>query len=727
MNKTLSKILLTVAAVATVASCEITRPEKEITPAGDLVLTARLEAPVIAPETRTALKSDTSTVVWSSGDAFALIGSNGSKSRFTIASGVGSSSASFSGTASGTAPWYALYPDSDDVSLADGALHFKLPATQLYASGSFASGAAPAIAKMAATSDPLQFKNLCGLLCLQFMGPSVTVTKIVLHDLGGNMLWGDCTVALDGKEGTAEQTMTLTGGDNTLTLNIGSTIKLSASTSRPFFFVVPAGSFDRGFSVVVYTTDGDVYGVVQTQKPNIAGRSQVVVMEKLTVPSIPESSNAVARGYYKDLFMDGGIGLTSRTTLPAADYLKLNWEFYASLATGKTIAIDTATQTAVFIGSDEDKNGNLLYPDGEPRFRCIYVNGGKSTQHGASLGEDGRNRIRTYYAKGGGYVGTCAGCLISSKGYDSYATTTTYFGIWPGHTYHTKTDSGVGVADTYTSMTIEPGSALLNYYNYGNDMQIDGVRHNGGCYMGNNSTYPVPAGTEILLRYLTPGPDSTKLNGQVSSWAYKASEESGRLVVIGSHPEGVSSGEQRDLFSAMIRYASDGNGCVTPKGNLTKGVLRQMNKGSEQNSPAFAPIGDKQYHHFNFTLPADTPELVLSLHGIETNTNLYLALAKGRTAWLGDADYVLCSSGSSKSLHLRNVPAGTWSVAVYCPVTVTATKTEYTSGAYYFKYSGNLEVLNGVPYEISVNWGSSGPNAGTGTNQPAVPVTGTWD
>ena len=58
---------------------------------------------------------------------------------------------------------------------------------------------------------------------------------------------------------------------------------------------------------------------------------------------------------------------------------------------------------------------------------------------------------------------------------------------------------------------------------------------------------------------------------------------------------------------------------------------------------------------------------------------------------------------------------------------VTATKTEYTSGAYYFKYSGNLEVLNGVPYEISVNWGSSGPNAGTGTNQPAVPVTGTWD
>lgn len=726
MNRTLSKILLTVAAAATVASCEINRPEGEITPKGEVVLTASLETPEAAGSTRTALKADTTTVVWSANDAFALIGNDGSKSRFTLTSGAGTANGAFSGTPSGSAPWYALHPDSEDVSLSGGELHFKLPAKQTYVSGSFAAGAAPAIAKIDATSDPLLFKNLCGLLCVQLMAPSITVTKVVVHDLGGNMLWGDCTVALDGKEGTAEQTMTLTGGDNSLTLNVATTLKLSSSSPRAFFFIVPPGAFDRGFSVVVHTTDGATYGVVQTQKPNSPGRSQVVIMDKLTVPSIPENANPQARGYYKDLFMDGGIGLTSRTTLPAASYLSLDWEFYASLATGKTIAIDTAIQTAVFIGSDEDKNGALLYPDNEPRFRCIYVNGGKSTQHGASLGEDGRNRIRTYYANGGAYVGTCAGCLIASKGYDSQATTTTYFGIWPGHTYHTKTDSGNSVTDTYTSMTIEPGSALLNYYDYGNDMQIDGVRHNGGCYMS-QTNYPVPAGTEILLRYLTPGPDSTKLNGKVSSWAYKATEESGRLVVIGSHPEGVSSGEQRDLFSAMIRYATDGNGCVTPKGALSKGVTRTMDKGSEANQPAYARIGDKQYHHFTFEVPTLTEELVLTLRGIDTDCDLYLALAKDRTAWLGDADYVLCNSGSNKSLHLRNVPAGTWSVAVYCPVTVTSTKTQYTSGAYYYKYSGNTAVLNGIPYSISVNWGAGGPNGGSGSNQPAIPITGTWD
>ena len=726
MNKTLSKILLTVAAVATVASCEVNPPEVEITPKGEVMLTASLETPVAASETRTTLKSDTTTVVWSANDAFALIGNDGSKSRFTLSSGAGTASGVFNGTASGSAPWYALYPDSEDISIADGAIHFKLPASQNYVSGSFASGTAPAIAKIGATTDPLQFKNLCGLLCLQLMAPSIAVTKVVLHDLGGNMLWGDCTVALDGKEGTADQTMTLTGGDNSLTLNVNSSLKLSSSSPRAFFFIVPPGALDRGFSVVVHTTDGATYGVVQTQKANTAGRSQVVIMDKLTVPSIPEKADPKARGYYKDLFMDSGIGLTSRTTLPAASYLSLEMEYYASLSTGNTIAIDTAIQTAVFIGSDEDKNGNLLYPDGEPRFRCIYVNGGKSTQHGASLGEDGRNRIRAYYANGGGYVGTCAGCLIASKGYDSYATTTTYFGIWPGHTYHTKTDSGASVTDTYTSMTIEPGSALLNYYDYGNDMQIDGVRHNGGCYMS-QTTYTPPAGTEILLRYLTPGPDSTKLNGKVSAWAYKASEQSGRLVVIGSHPEGVSSGEQRDLFSAMIRYATDGNGCVTPKGTLSKGVTRKMDKGSEAEQPAFARIGDKQYHHFTVELPSLTEELALNLRGLDTDCDLYLAMAKDRTAWLGDADYVLCSSGNNKTLHLRNVPAGTWSVAVYCPVTVTSTKTQYTSGAYYYQYSGKTEVLNGIPYEISVNWGAGGPNASSGSNQPATPVTGTWD
>lgn len=724
MNRSLFHVLTATATLLAAASCSINNLGEVTTPDGPVVLTAGTEAPVQIGDTRTVLAADTATVVWSANDAFALLGNDGSKSKFTLTSGAQQTVGSFAGTPIGASPWYAVYPYDESVTLLPGEVHFKLAAVQGYTTGTFAKGANPSIAKVASLDDPLQFKNLCGVLCLNLTGIS-TLSRLELHDLGGNMLWGDCTVVLDGKEGTSEQTMTLSGGDNTLTLNLGS-VALSASTPRTFFFVVPAGALDRGFSVVAFDTKDNMCGVIQTQKDNKPGRSEMVRMPLATVKYISESADPMKRGYYKDLFMDGGIGLTSRTTLPAATYLGLDWEFYASLATGKTTAQDTLIQTEVFIGSDTDLNGALLYPDGEPRFRCIYVNGGKSTQHGTSLGESGRNRIRTYYANGGAYVGTCAGCLIASKGYDSYATTTSYFGIWPGHTYHTKTDSGKSVTDTYTSMTIEPGSALLNYYNYGNDMQIDGVRHNGGCYMS-QIDYPVPAGTEILLRYLTPGPDSTKLNGKVSAWAYKATEESGRLCVIGSHPEGVSSGEQRDLFSAMIRYACDGNGCVTPKGTLSKGVAREMTKNSSDNQPAYTRIGDKQYHHFNIDVPADADNFTLTLAGVGTSYDLYVAMAHGRTAWLGDAEYVLCSNGPTKSLRIKNLPAGKWSVCVYCPVTVTSTKTEYTSGAYYYKYTGDTGVLNGVPYRVMATWNATGPDSATGGNQPATPIPGTWD
>ena len=701
MNRPLINKLLMLFLALTVAACG-EEPGGEVT--GKDKLTANLETPTTVSGSRTELLANPVSLVWRTGDSFALIGNDGAKGSFALVSDAGSAEGSFKGTAAGTAPWYALYPDSAGVSLAGGALHFRLPAKQEYATGSIASGVFPAIAKIGSLKDAVQFKNLCSILCLQLTGPSVHVTGLTLHDLGGNMLWGDCAVALDGKEGTAEQTMTLTGGGNTLSMDVPGLVKLSSVTPTAFYFVVPAGALDRGFSLVVSTTNGDTYGIIQTQKPNTVGHSTILMMEAESVPSIPEPSDEKARGYYKDLFMDGGIGLTSRTDLPVAPYLGLEMEYFASRSTGNTKAEDTLIQNNIFIGSEEDLNGALLYPDNKPRFHCIYVNGGKSTQHGASLGEEGLNRLRTYVANGGAYVGTCAGALFSSKGYDSYAVTSTYLGIWPGHTYHTKTDSGNGVSNTYTSMTIEDNCPLLNYYKYGGDQRVDGVRHNGGCYMGNDETYPMPAGTEILMRYLTPGKDSTKLNGQVSAWAYKASPESGRLVVIGSHPEGVTSGEQRDLFAAMIRYAGDGAGVVTPKATLSKGETRRMNQGTEKNNPAYAPIGDRQYHHFNVNLPADAAELNITLTGLNTDCDLYLAVTNGRMAWLSDADYVLCGIGSAKELHIKNAAAGSWSIGVYCPAEIASALIKYTSSAHYYKYAGSVEALNGVSYEITADW-----------------------
>jgi len=104
------------------------------------------------------------------------------------------------------------------------------------------------------------------------------------------------------------------------------------------------------------------------------------------------SSDHYAQGFYKDIFMDGGVNLTHRTTLPASETLNLSMEYLATA--------EEPIQTKVMIGDANDLNGALLYPDGGPRFRLLYTNGGKSTAHGNSLGNEGRERVRQFFAAG---------------------------------------------------------------------------------------------------------------------------------------------------------------------------------------------------------------------------------------------------------------------------------------------------------------------------------------
>ncbi len=415
----------------------------------------------------------------------------------------------------------------------------------------------------------------------------------------------------------------------------------------------------------------------------------------------PIPDNVPIQGFYKDIFMDGGIALTSRTTLPVVEYLSLTMEYFASCPNiDDMTAVDTTMQTAVMSHNTDDENGCLLYPDGAPRFRMIYMNGGKSGQHGLSMNTKGSKalkRIREFYANGGSYVGTCAGAYLSSSG-SGTTTNPNYAGIWPGYCYPT------GMSDTYTSMTVEPGCPLLQYYDFGGDMRVDAVRHNGGCYL----TPAPPKGTELLLRYYCP--DTTKVHLQGSIWAYKKDNLTGRVVACGSHPEGVTSGERRDLMAAMCRYAMDGQGATVVKDTLRNGVLREMTATYSAGNPAHARIGDLQYHHFAIFLPEKAKNLSVTLAGAEGSEgcNLELYLNKGTFAYADVAKYSAKKAGCAQSLFEAAPTGGLWLVAVRCPDTVTATLETYDngngqSGAYY-KYTGKTLVLNGVPYTITASW-----------------------
>ncbi len=411
------------------------------------------------------------------------------------------------------------------------------------------------------------------------------------------------------------------------------------------------------------------------------------------------NSTLFSQGYYKDIFMNGGIKLTSRTDLPAARRLNLSIEHFV---TGKDTPEsplthqDTLLQQQLFTGSESDLNGVLLYPDGAPRFRMIYVNGGKATPHGTSLLESGRANIKTFVNNGGSYLGTCAGMFLASVSFasapDSVKANPAYLGIWPGIAHTTR------LAKTPTGHFIEKGASILKFYDFGGDMHIDSVYHNGGGFA--YDVNKLPEGTEILTRYdYKPIIGKNRsIDKKISSWAWKRDENAGRIVLTGSHPESYTSGERLDFMSALIQLAIEGCGDPKIKGELLNGISRDMIKSTKDNNPDYTMIGDMQYHHFTATIPKNAKNIKVSLKGDDRyNYNLYMR--KKSHAFKQYADYMDISLGAHKEINLDSLASGKWYISVECTSTVDVTESERG-----MEYSGNLSILNGAPYSIIISW-----------------------
>lgn len=401
-------------------------------------------------------------------------------------------------------------------------------------------------------------------------------------------------------------------------------------------------------------------------------------------------------GYYKDIFMDSGIRLTSKSDLPVARLLDLKLERFISSATKDLNANDTLMQYATFVGSPLDENGVLLYPDGAPRFRMIYVNGGLATQHGRSLTPEGRARVKEYIEAGGSYLGSCAGAFLCGRYMDTIeAQPREYLNIWPGYGVDT------GMSGTYTGMILDKDSPLLRYGDFGGDHFVDSVYHNNGCYAV-PLCEPGDAKTEVLLRY---DADTMKLerpvHGRPSAWAYKQNDASGRVIAIGSHPESRAYGEILDLMAALVRYALDGNAAPVIKGELKNGEERTMDRRTVDRDPLHTRIGDLQYHHFHVNIPKGTKRATVEVSTPEgwKDFDLYLFADSGKTAFRSSAPYKNVALGSDKTLVIAQPKAGKLYFSVQCATTVETRETKYGD-----EYTGRTDVLNGVPYTIKVNY-----------------------
>jgi len=731
------------------ASCAI---EEGKVPSGEGakdVILAYAEEPSANDDTRLQLSG--TNLVWQKDDQITVVGT--SATTFTLSSGAGSSLGEFSGniSAAGAAPYFALSPADPSATVTSSKLSFTIPQEIVAITGNIAGNSNPMVGEK--NGSTVQFRNLFGFLKMSFTSnTSVKIKKIALHDLGGNVLWGTCEVPLK-KDGTLDyghirMVAQADTQSNTIDLVFPSYVTFN-STERAYYFPVPPGALDYGFSIVLYQYDsaqpdgiGKAYTFLQKiSSPVTAQRSVIINMDEVMLTEKSEALEVKARGYYKSLFVDAGQNLSNYYTtshLPWVPDMGLSNDYEYIAGTNGTAL--TEKQNEVLVYSEEDNNGVLLYPDGSPRFRMVYVNGGSSDEHGESLTQDGRDRFHDFFHAGGSYVGTCAGTFLATTWYTTNNGSSTYrrygntnpsknnsFGIWPGSIRHTCMPRSTSkYTNVYSAMKILPKMKELGLTNTNDTIEL--VRHHGGSYLPNDSRNK-DIEKDVLMSYqyttqvqetgLTP--DSTYLTkadysyteynlynsymfgfgnksdgygskvDEVAVWAYKKDSTSGRAVLCGSHPEAEKSGKKLELMETMVKYALAGTGDPVVKGTLKIGEITSMD-GVAQG------IGDRQYHHFKFMATSDLGTVKVKLRS-SAGANLYLALRKGDFAWLSDADYVLCNSGGDKTLLIKNLQPGEWYLSVYCATTVTATK---QSSPYYFSYSGNTAVLNGIPYSIGI-------------------------
>ncbi len=406
-----------------------------------------------------------------------------------------------------------------------------------------------------------------------------------------------------------------------------------------------------------------------------------------------------SRGFYKDIFMDGGIGLTSRTSLAAATFLGASIEHFASASKDQLSAKDTLLQTNIFYGSEEDTNGWLLYPDGAPRFRTIYVNGGKAKVHANSLGKNGISRLREYVNAGGSYVGTCAGAFLGSSGSindkGDLRNTYSHPNLWPGYTHSTR------LKKSRPTLRLEKGCPLSAYFDFGKERLVTKVYHNGGCYAHIDAAHPLPQESEVLARYQFDNTDKVVIDNEIAIWAHKQSPTHGRVILCGSHPESNTEGKRLELMSAMLLYAMDGNPAPKIKATLAEGEVREMNKRTEDNAPAYTCIGDRQYHHFRIDVPKRCKKLIIHLDGYKDakKFDLTLCAKRGEPAFHDNTLSKNVGRGCKKTLTIDSPKSGAWYVSVFCETTVNT-----STGKYGTHYRSKTSVLNGVPYKIWIEY-----------------------
>lgn len=413
------------AVILAITACTQREDVKIPNPTVKMVLTAATEG----DETKALMgeinDDDSRSVLWEPGDSIRVMLCEGDNSNyldtalFVNITAENSKIATFEGeiTNNYRHQLFASYPYSMMVNkftneywngtnwIYDRYFTIRLSQTQIYRENNFAKESFPMLAYQELLiqneyqlNDPLEFKNLCGVLALNIVGDitvrSISMTakdstgrQVALSGLGQIKRDSDSLfTALTMFPVRADEytTMAMAEGISTVTLECPD-VELDPDTPTPFHIVLPPGKYSS-FSLTITTSDGRIM-LVNVDKELVINRSKARHTTPLTyTETIPlnlsergtSNSYIVSEGgaYKFDASVIGngkaGIieGVSFHTTDPSItpNSAELLWESPNGLITGlgynseeKTISFIASTLEGNALIAAKDENGDIIW------------------------------------------------------------------------------------------------------------------------------------------------------------------------------------------------------------------------------------------------------------------------------------------------------------------------------------------------------------------------------
>ena len=328
-------------------------------------------------------------VKWSEDDMIQLFGNSDTQGQtFTLQSGAGTTTATFKGILPASGPtYYAAYPAPKSFN-GSGTFTFEVLPTQTHSVPNLDSYFpidnynGPMVGVLTGTESPsITFSNAMIPLYLSLNGNG-TINTIKLTDKSGANLTGTLNVQV--KSDGSIQSSSMSGGSNTMTLDLGEGVPLDPVAYHSFCFPVPVGAFSGtdNMQIEIYEGVDKIADITKSFPSGVSAGSAIEVTE--TVKSSITLTAALAKP-------DGSNWSTG-------DEIKV---YGQAQSDGKVFTATAATSNVTFTGK---------LPTGEYPYYAVYTKNSVSFTYSSGTATIEFSVPSTIdYSSSGSYNGPMAG------------------------------------------------------------------------------------------------------------------------------------------------------------------------------------------------------------------------------------------------------------------------------------------------------------------------------